>query len=83
MKSYIADDLDCETDRTHFVTEIIWGGNAFVTFQLETNERNNNIDINAEASARLSLTELSGVFKNNRNNRNTGYKSLHFWWDWS
>jgi hypothetical protein len=40
MKSHIADDLDCETDGTHFVTEIIWGGNAFVTFQLETNEKN-------------------------------------------
>jgi hypothetical protein len=61
MKSYIADDLDCETDGTHFVTEIIWGGNAFVTFQLEINEKNNNMDFNADA--KVSLTELSGVLK--------------------
>ena len=57
MKNYITDNLECESNATHYVTEIKWGANVFATFELETSKISDENTFKAEAEAKVVLSD--------------------------
>lgn len=63
MRKFITDNLECETNATHFVTEIKWGANVFATFEIKNNENVNkdNFKTNTEVEFSKNLKQLAGL----------------------